>query len=150
MIKLLNKIFNRSNKKKDLVENRPTELQISITCLLVRAASIDDDFAILEEEKIEELVKKYFNLTGDDMVNVMNEAKVRESNAVDLYSFTKVIQKNLNQEERKIIIEMMWEIVAVDENFDPYENNLVWRTAELIGVSTRDRMNLKSKVIKNL
>jgi len=150
MIKLLNKIFNRSNKKKDLVENRPTELQISITCLLVRAASIDDDFAILEEEKIEELVKKYFNLTGDDMVNVMKEAKVRESNAVDLYSFTKVIQKNLNQEERKIIIEMMWEIVAVDENFDPYENNLVWRTAELIGVSTRDRMNLKSKVIKNL
>ena len=66
----------------------------------------------MEEKKIEELVKKYFNIDDDDMLNILQEAKVRESNAVDLYSFTKVIKENLNQEERKIIIEMMWEIVA--------------------------------------
>jgi uncharacterized tellurite resistance protein B-like protein len=150
MIKFLNKIFSSNNSEKSLDITKPTELQISITGLLIRAASIDDDFAILEEKKIEELVKKYFNINDDDMLNVLQEAKIRESNAVDLYSFTKIIKENLNQEERKIIIEMMWEIVAVDKNFDPYENNLVWRTAELIGISTRDRMNLKSKVIKNL
>ncbi|MDB4831125.1 TerB family tellurite resistance protein [Hyphomicrobiales bacterium] len=150
MIKFLNKIFSSKNSEKVEDIAKPTELQISITSLLIRAASIDDDFAILEEKKIEELVKKYFNIDDDDMLNVLQEAKIRESNAVDLYSFTKIIKENLNQEERKIIIEMMWEIVAVDKNFDPYENNLVWRTAELIGISTRDRMNLKSKVIKNL
>ena len=50
-----------------------------------------------------------------------------------------MIKKELALNERKKIIEMMWQIITTDENFDPYENNLVWRVAELIGISTREK-----------
>ncbi|GIS07793.1 MAG: hypothetical protein CM15mP111_4080 [Hyphomicrobiales bacterium] len=43
---------------------------------------------------------------------------------------------------------MMWQIITTDENFDPYENNLVWRVAELIGISTREKVQIKKGFFK--
>ncbi len=37
---------------------------------------------------------------------------------------------------------MLWEVVMADGVIHEFESNLVWRTAELLGVSTRDRVTL--------
>ena len=41
---------------------------------------------------------------------------------------------------------MLWEIVLADRELDRFEENLVWRVAELLGVSSQDRISLKQKV----
>ena len=61
-----------------------------------------------------------------------------------------MIKKELTLNERKKIIEMMWQIITTDENFDPYENNLVWRVAELIGISTRERVQIKKDYLSKI
>ena len=48
------------------------------------------------------------------------------------------------------IIEMIRQIITTDENFDPYENNLVWRVAELIGISTRERVQIKKDYLQDM
>jgi len=40
----------------------------------------------------------------------------------------------------------LWEVVLADGIVDEFETNLVWRVAELIGVSTRDRVTLRKMV----
>jgi uncharacterized tellurite resistance protein B-like protein len=44
------------------------------------------------------------------------------------------------------IIEMMWELVYVDGKVTEFEDNVVWRAAELLGISSRDRIDLKHRV----
>jgi uncharacterized tellurite resistance protein B-like protein len=55
----------------------------------------------------------------------------------------------LDQNGRKRIVEMLWEVVMADGIVHPFESNLVWRAAELLGVSTRDRVILKQEVAPN-
>jgi uncharacterized tellurite resistance protein B-like protein len=77
---------------------------------------------------------------------LFQEATAEERNAVDLYRFTKVLTRELDQDGRKRIVEMLWEVVMADGVVDEFESNLVWRVAELIGVSTRDRVVLRKMV----
>jgi uncharacterized tellurite resistance protein B-like protein len=41
---------------------------------------------------------------------------------------------------------MMWEIVFADGQVDEFEDNIVWRAADLLGVSARERIELRRRV----
>jgi len=64
---------------------------------------------------------------------------------VDFYQFTATLTK-LDEAEKIAIIRMMWQVVFVDEANHELEDNMVWRVAELIGVSTRDRTVLRNQM----
>jgi uncharacterized tellurite resistance protein B-like protein len=44
------------------------------------------------------------------------------------------------------MVEMMWEIVFADGQVDEFEDNIVWRASDLLGISTRDRVELRHQV----
>ena len=67
----------------------------------------------------------------------------RRAESVDLFGFTNVLCRELDQDGRKRVVEMLWEVVMADGVIHEFESNLVWRTAELLGVSTRDRVTLR-------
>src|SRR5216684_3284823 len=73
-------------------------------------------------------------------------ATLVEGEAVDLYHFTSVIMRSVNEEGRLRIVEMMWELAYADGQASEFEDNVVWRAADLLGVSSRDRIDLKHRV----
>ncbi len=143
-------LLKKENNKSNITSFEATELQIAVSKILVRTAKIDDEFHILEEQKILDLLSKYFSLNDADAKNLMEIGVSEEKSATDLYAYTNTIKKSLDLIERKKIIEMMWQIIVTDDNFDPYENNLVWRVAELIGISTRERVQIKKDFLSTL
>jgi hypothetical protein len=40
----------------------------------------------------------------------------------------------------------MWEMVYADGQMTEFEDNVVWRAADLLGISSRDRIDLKHRV----
>jgi uncharacterized tellurite resistance protein B-like protein len=52
----------------------------------------------------------------------------------------------VNEEGRLRIVEKMWELVYADGEVSEYEDNVVWRAADLLGVSSRDRIDLKHRI----
>lgn len=40
----------------------------------------------------------------------------------------------------------MWEIVFADGRMNEFEDSAVWRAADLLGISTRDRVELRRSV----
>jgi uncharacterized tellurite resistance protein B-like protein len=54
--------------------------------------------------------------------------------------------RSVNEEGRLRIVEMMWELVYADGQVSEFEDNVVWRAADLLGVSSRDRIELKHRV----
>ena len=144
-------------KLKDLVEGvdagssraanfREEELRVSAGALLVTAGGIDGNFDPDERRKVKALLKKQFDLNDKETRQLFEIAEARERDAVDLYRFTSVLCRELDQDGRKRIVEMLWEVVLADGIVDEFESNLVWRVAELLGVSTRDRVTLRKMV----
>jgi uncharacterized tellurite resistance protein B-like protein len=145
------------NKLKDLVEGvdadasragnlQEEELRLSAGALLVTAGTIDGNFDADEKRKVKALLQTRFGLEPKDVGQLFEDSEVRERDAVDLYRFTSVLCRQLDQDGRKRIVEMLWEVVMADGVVDEFESNLVWRVAELIGVGTRDRVILRKKV----
>ena len=73
-------------------------------------------------------------------------ATLVEGEAVDLYHFTSVIMRSVDEEGRLRIVEMMWELVYADGEVSEFEDNVVWRAADLLAVSSRDRIDLKHRI----
>ncbi len=68
------------------------------------------------------------------MRRLFQEADAREPESVDLYRFTSMLSRELDQDSRKCIVEKLWEVVMADGIVHEFETNLVWRAAELLGV----------------
>jgi len=65
---------------------------------------------------------------------------------VDYYRFTTDIRRHLNEQERVELIGILWDIVYADGERNEMEDNVIWRIAELLGVSVRDRVLQRQQV----
>jgi uncharacterized tellurite resistance protein B-like protein len=74
------------------------------------------------------------------------EATEAEHEAIDLYHFTSLINRSLEEDGRRRVVEMMWEMVYADGRVSEFERNLIWRAADLLGVSSRERIELGQRV----
>jgi uncharacterized tellurite resistance protein B-like protein len=134
----------------DVGNLREEELRLAAAALLVHATAIDGEVAPEERRKLKALLQTHFGLGDDATHRLIRDAEVREHDAVDLYRFTSVLCAQLDQDGRKQIIEMLWEIAMADHVVHEFESNLVWRVAELLGVSARDRVLLRKTVASRL
>jgi tellurite resistance protein TerB len=74
------------------------------------------------------------------------EGEQSDREAVDFYYFTSVIKSALDGDGCQKIVEILWDIAFADGLVDEFEENTMWRIAELLGVSTRDRVLLRQWV----
>lgn len=125
---------------------REEELRLAAGGLMVAAGTIDGTFSAEERSKVKAVLEKRFDLEPSEVRQLFEDSEEREREAVDLYRFTSVLCRELDQDGRKRIVEMLWEVVMADGVVDEFESNLVWRVAELIGVSSRDRVTLRKQV----
>jgi uncharacterized tellurite resistance protein B-like protein len=123
-----------------------TGYRLAATALLVHVISIDGEPSEIEKRKLHSLLESRFGLDPGTADQLIASATLVEGEAVDLYHFTSVIMRSVNEEGRLRIVEMMWELVYADGQVSEFEDNVVWRAADLLGVSSRDRIELKHRV----
>jgi uncharacterized tellurite resistance protein B-like protein len=124
------------------------DYRLAAVALLVHAASIDGDISASERDKLHSVVKRRFALDDALTDELIDKATQAEHEAVDLYHFTSLLNRALDEEGRARVIEMMWEIVYADGRRDELEDNLLWRAADLLGVSQRERIELRQRIAK--
>ena len=120
-----------------------TGYRLAATALLIHVISLDGEPSEIEKRKLHSLLESRFELDPGTADQLITAATLVEGEAVDLYHFTSVIMRSVDEEGRLRIIEMMWELVYVDGEVSEFEDNVVWRAADLLGVSSRDRIELK-------
>ena len=92
------------------------------------------------------MIKQRFALDDAATDELIEKATAAEHESVDLYHFTQPAQSHARRAGRARIIEMMWEIVYADGRRDELEDNLLWRAADLLGVSPRERIELRRRI----
>jgi uncharacterized tellurite resistance protein B-like protein len=132
-------------------DKRPSQFaendyRLAAAALLVHAAAIDGDISQNERDKIHAVIKERFALDDATTNALINQATAAEHEAVDLYHFTSLLNRTLDEEGRAKVIGMMWEIVFADGHRDELEDNLLWRAADLLGVSPQERIALRRRI----
>jgi uncharacterized tellurite resistance protein B-like protein len=122
------------------------DYRLAAAALLVHAAAIDGDVGDAEREKLHTVIKRHFALDEATTEELVAEATEAEHEAIDLYHFTSLINRSLDEEGRRRVVEMMWEIAYADGDVDEFERNLIWRASDLLGVSSRERIELGQRV----
>ena len=123
-----------------------TGYRLAATALLIHVISLDGEPSDVERRKLHSLIESRFGLDHGTADHLIASATLVEGEAVDLYHFTSVIMRSVDEEGRRRIIEMMWELVYADGKVSEFEDNVVWRAADLLAVSSRDRIDLKHRV----
>src|SRR6202167_4835114 len=123
-----------------------TGYRLAATALLVHVISLDGEPSEVEKRKLHSLIESRFGLDPGTADQLIASATLVEGEAVDLYHFTSVIMRSVDEAGRLRIVEMMWELVYADGEVSEFEDNVVWRAADLLGVSSRDRIDLKHRV----
>lgn len=125
------------------------EPKLAVAALLVHLAAVDGSTSEAEREAVTHTLMDYYALNEAEVGKLVDEATRRDSESVDFYRFTSAITQ-LPEAERIEIIRMMWQVVFADDKNHELEDNMVWRIAELIGVSARQRTTLRKQMSRGL
>lgn len=125
------------------------DYRLAAATLLFHVIAIDGVVSAEERAKLGELLRHRYGLDADATTALVEAAEAADKQAVDLYGFTSVLKRRLDEGERERIVAMMWELVYADGKVHEFEDNLIWRAAELLGVSSQARIRLKQAVRAN-
>ena len=125
------------------------DIQLAAAALLFHVVAVDGIVSDGERAMLSDLLARRFALSPEDAKSLVSAAESADAEAVDLYGFTSVLKRKLEVADRERIIEMMWKLVYADGSLHEFEDNVVWRVAELLGVSSQTRIRLKQSVRGN-
>lgn len=122
------------------------DYRLAAAALLIHVMTIDGQETPAELETLHALLKRQFALDDDAVDELIAVATEADREAVDLYGFTSQINRSLDEDGRKRIVKMMWEMVYADGRMNEFEDNVVWRASDLLGISQRDRVEMRREV----
>jgi uncharacterized tellurite resistance protein B-like protein len=114
--------------------------------LLVHIATLEGTLDETKRGKLHAILEAQFALDAAATDELIAEAAADDREAVDFYHFTSLLMRTLDEAGRLRIVEMLWEMVYVDGKVSEFEANMMWRVADLLAVSSRDRILLRERV----
>ena len=140
-------MFDFFNKKDKKIIDIDSSL-IKITALLIHAAKIDENYTEKEREIIRKAIIE-LDSKDNNIDEVLLKAEEMEKNSNQILDFTKEV-KNMSEDSKIQIIEVLWKIVYSDNNPDMYENSLMRRLSGLLYLDPKIVGDTKKRVINNL
>ena len=150
---MLNKIdsffFKYFNKKGGKVQ-RAHNIEAATCAVLLEIAKIDEEFTNEEQKIINNILKKKFSLTDEEVEELVKLTSEELEQSSDLWHFTDTINKNFTKEQKTQLIEHIWQIIYSDKHLKGHEDYLVHKLQRLMWLDHKDLIDAKTKVKKEL
>lgn len=124
--------------------------RVAMAALFFHVIEADGVVSSQEQETLREALKTEYDLDQRELEALLRAGRQAEDEAVDLFHFTSVLKRALDPEQKVGLVELLWELVYADGVRHELEDNMVWRIAELLGVSGRDRVLMRQRVAERL
>jgi uncharacterized tellurite resistance protein B-like protein len=125
-------------------------LHLATAAVLLEIAHADGEFTPAEDGNIVGFLTNAFALTAESAQELVQEAAELRSRTIDHFSLTNFIRKNSSLAERIDIVKTMWRIVYSDRKLTDYENYLVRKLADLLGLEHRVMIDAKMEILQEL
>ncbi len=121
--------------------------RLAAAALMFHVIAADGIVQQQEQEKLQSILSTHYHVGEDEIHQLLDQAKKADGEAIDLYAFTSILKREMTEDERVLLVEDLWEMVFADGELHEFEDNIVWRVAELIAVSPQDRISMKQRVL---
>jgi len=122
------------------------DYRLAAAGLFIHLISIDGKPSEAATKELHVLLEQRFELDPGTADRLIDAATQVEDEVVDLYHYTSRLMRALDERGRARIVEMMWQLVYADGRVSEFEESVVWRAADLLGVSSTERIALKHRV----
>ena len=133
-------IFKKTKTEKD--SHHPSIM--AVACLLIHSAKIDQNYTDKEKQIIKDSIIE-MGAEPVEIDKILIEAEAREKDSNQILDFTREI-KNVDEEDKKKIIEALWDVIFSDKSADMYETNLMRRLAGLLYLDPKIVGDIKKKI----
>lgn len=142
LISFLNKLPDTGNRRRAEADDP----RVAAAALMVHVIHADGLLQDSEKAKLRAVLSQAYSLKGVDLERLVEAGEEADREAIDLYAFTHVLKRHLDQDQRIEFIGLLWTMAYADGRVDELEDNTVWRVAELIGVDSRDRIAARQRI----
>ena len=119
--------------------------RLATAALLIRVATADSEMSERKRRGLHAILKRGFELDEVAASALIQEGHAAERKAIDLYQFTRQIKDAYDEAGRRRVVQMMWDTAYVEGGLNGFEANVIWRAADLLGVSTRQRVEMRQQ-----
>jgi uncharacterized tellurite resistance protein B-like protein len=123
------------------------DFRVAAAALLVHVATLDHALTDSTRQQLGALLKAQFSLTDALTDELIEAAVAADRDAVDFYHFTHMLMRTLDETGRLRVVEMLWRMAFADGAISEFEDNVMWRVADLLAVSPHERIALRQQVV---
>lgn len=126
-------------------EFREKALRLAAGVLLFEVVRADNRVEESERTVMRAALQGTFNLSADETAEVMRLAEEQSRTAGSLYEFTSQVDRALDAEQKKRVVELLWLVAFADGAKDAHEEHMIRRIAGLLHVTHPDFIDAKLK-----
>lgn len=136
MLDAIRSFFSSTMKPEDSGEaDAPPDAdraRLAACALLVEIAYADDEFTDEERAHLRRAVRWQFGLDADEADELLALAERESRGAVDLYQFTRLVDRSFSHSQKMVLAEVMWGLVFSDGTLARREDYLVRKISNLL------------------
>ena len=135
----------------EIGEPSSRDLQIATGVLLLNIAGADNDYAPEEVQGIYAMMEDQFNITDQETLSILEEADKLRQEKGRMDEFINAVNKHFSEEQRQLILAMIWKVVIADEMIENYEQRFASELRQCLQLSREQaevakQMALEEKV----
>ena len=124
------------------------QLRLATAAILLEIAHADGEFSPAEDGDVVGFLKSAFTLDEASVRELLKAADEIRAHTIDHFALTNYIRKNAPFDERLDIVKTMWRVAYADGRLTDYENYLVRKLADLLGIEHHVMIDAKVDVLR--
>lgn len=143
MLKSIQNFFERNLRTDETPAERRHTIELATAALLVEVNRVDRDVSETARAAVLDAVHQKFGLSGEEAETLIRLAEEEMRLANDYFQFTSLINRHFTQEQKQLVLELMWRVALADKQLSSHEQHLMRRIAELLHVTHGDYIAAK-------
>jgi uncharacterized tellurite resistance protein B-like protein len=131
--RFFNSVFESGNEQKPAMS-----IDLATAVLLIEVSRADFQEDKTEQQTIRKLLLNHLSLTQDEVDILLKNAREEADQLVSLQHITRMMNEQMEQQDKVRVIELMWKVVYADGEMDRYEEHLMRQVSDLLYVSHAD------------
>ena len=131
-----------------LTEIKP-DPRVAVCAILLEVAQADQDFDPKERETIVRVLRDKFDLSLEEVEQLIELTQAERGKHPDLWVFTNSIGRAYTPDEKYSVMVMVWQVIFADDVLDAHEDMLVRKLQLMLAVNHSLVINAKQQAREN-
>ena len=113
------------------------DIALAAATLMFEVVKSDSDIHLFENQKMAEQLRKQFDLSNEEIAELVTLAENASDASVSLHGFTRQLCDTWDNLQRCELIEDLWLIALADGKIDAHERHIIRKIAALLYLTDR-------------